>query len=60
MEGVIPPKQLVHTLFRTYTNVFRVNQTEHTLLYYLYQLEQINQHYKMLDIVQVVASDLLK
>lgn len=25
VEGVIPPKQLVHTLFRTYTNVFRIN-----------------------------------
>lgn len=47
-------------LFKTYTNVFKVNQTEHTLLYYLYKLEQVYKHYKMLDVVQIVANDLLK
>jgi len=58
-HGVIPPKSLIHTLFRTYANVFKVNQTEHTLLYYLYQLEQVQTNYKMLDMVKVVAADLM-
>ena len=44
----------------TYSKVFNVNQTEHTILYYLYQLEQVRSHYRMIDIVQVVALDLLK
>lgn len=38
IEGVIPPKSLVRSLFHTYSHVFKANQTEHTLLYYLYQL----------------------
>ena len=43
----------------TYSRVFQVNQTEHTILYYLYQLEQIRSHYRMIDMVQVVALNLL-
>ena len=35
-SGVVPPKDLVRTLFTTYSQVFHVNQTEHTILYYLY------------------------
>ena len=50
-EGVIPPKNLVRTLFKTYTNVFNINQTQHTLLYYLYQMEQIRTHYRIYDMV---------
>lgn len=59
-DGVIPPKNLVRTLFQTYTNVFNINQTQHTLLYYLYQMEQIKTHYRIYDMVQVVALDLLR
>ena len=58
--NVMPPKDLVRTLFLTYSNVFKVNQTEHTLLYYLYKIEQIRAHYQMTDLVQVVALDLLR
>ena len=50
-HGVIPPKDLVRTLFTTYSKVFQVNHTEHTVLYYLYQLEQIRSNYRMIDMV---------
>ena len=35
-EGVVPPKDLIRILFETYSKVFQANQTQHTLLYYLY------------------------
>ena len=57
---MIPPKSLLRTLFSTYSNVFKMNQTEHTLLYYLYQLEQVRGPYQMTDLVQVVALDLIR
>ena len=48
---MIPPKDLVRTLFTTYSKVFQVNHTEHTVLYYLYQLEQIRSNFRMIDMV---------
>lgn len=59
IEGVIPPRSLVRSLFYTYCHVFKANQTEHTLLYYLYQLPQICKNYQLTDMLQLVAQDLL-
>ena len=59
-QGVIPPKELVRVLFKTYASVFKQNQTEHTILYYLYMNKQICSHYKVSDLVEVVALDLIK
>ena len=50
----------MNSLFRAYAKTFIKDETEHTLLYYFYKLEQIQKTYKLGDLVQVVALDLLE
>ena len=60
MRNVAPPKALMNGLFKAYTQVFTKDETEHTILYYLYRLEQIQKSYTLMDLVQVVAMDLIE
>ena len=59
-KNTVPPKTLMNSLFRAYAKTFIKDETEHTLLYYFYKLEQIQKTYKLGDLVQVVALDLLE
>ena len=59
-KNIVPPKALMNSMFRAYAKTFTKDETEHTLLYYFYKMEQIQKSYKLGDLVQVVALDLLE